>query len=577
LTKLCQRAAELVKHNEITVLSAKSIMFHWKRFHLQPLLYSAEGNVFAPRLGRPLELSDDDSSKLAKLIKQRLRQNGLRFPTLSSFSGIAEEITGRSFSRSTISRFCARHGFVYVPPADKSKGTRYHDSDLVIKERITFLKLKIWYLAWEQAGSVEYFVHDESHIAEKPSGYQCWSFLPDSGKGAINPGKKIGGRRLAFSALYSLNHGLETGVATNSLISLGKNIKVFKESLDDLDNYSIPDFLGAARKAGILNTGSMSVDSKERLVLPDDKNCSFFRFFCATPSQNKGISRQMDSEKFLWSMEKMMRQAVNSCRKAKCIIFQVDNATYHREPISRELRNIKYPYPVKERSTGLYRTSMLDKLKTWNIIPVGYDDTFFQVIPPAPRKKKVMTADESALREHQLNEIKSHHAKIKETFLQCPNYRYQKTRIEAVAEKIGLEKDIEVKVIFGPRGHSELAEIEFSWSFIKRTVISCNPNTAKQTVKLLDLSRRLDFGNRTSWRHLVLVNMYCYMTYGYYDNSLRRKMLKQKADIISFWDSLFDSILSTFDFTSESYLKFENWILKKIVRQLPYKELISDK
>ena len=77
--------------------------------------------MFPPRLGRAVTLSDADSVTLDKLIKERLRQSDLRYPTLYTFSRIAEEITNRNLSISTMSRFCAGHKLVYDSPQNKKR------------------------------------------------------------------------------------------------------------------------------------------------------------------------------------------------------------------------------------------------------------------------------------------------------------------------------------------------------------------------------------------------------------------------------------------------------------------------
>lgn len=547
-------------------------MFHWRRFHNQPLLYSSGSRVFPPKLGRPLRLSEDQSKCLALLIKQRISNNQLQFPTLYTFSRIAEDITGHSFSLSTMSRFCKQHKFVYDCPSNKKKGTRYHDSSIVIQERREFLIKKAWYLAWEQAGLVEFFVHDESHIAEKPSGYQYWQFVPESGKGAIDPGKKIGGRRFAFSSLYSRNYGLDCGASIDELSLLSKSIKDFKNVLDDLDDLTVTEYLKNGAECGILTNQSMSIDSKNRMFVPQDGNRSFFQFLCATPAQNKGISKQMDSAKFIWSLNHMVRQAIKCC-KNKTVVIQLDNATYHREPADPTLRKIINPYPVRARD-GINRSSMVEELEKWGILPMGETVEWYKPLS-ADRRKKTMTKSELALVEQQRKAVKAHKLKIKELYHLAPQYRHQKTRAEGELEELSAKSPCDIIVLFGPRGHSELAEIEFSWSFIKRKTIDLNPQTAKDTRSLLEFNRRLDFSNRQSWRDLVLVNMYSYIHYGYYDTVLGKKLLKKKTSILEYWDSLFAYTIENFSFTPTGFEQFFQYFDRKIVKQLTYPEILS--
>jgi len=559
----------------MNVLSSKSILKHWKRFHEQPLLYSLDSKVFPPKLGRRFVITETQSLLLVVKIKQRLKNLSLAFPTLYTFTRLAEDITGRSFSLSTMSRFCSRHKLKYDSPSCKKKGTRYHDSDIVISERVEFLIQKIWFLAWEQEGIVEFFVHDESHIAEKPSGYQYWQYVPDSGKGAIDPGNKIGGRRFAFSALYSRNYGLECGLTVNQLNDLQERICVFKNFLDDFEDISVKEYLRLAKKSGLTPNSSMSLDSKNNTIIPDDGNCSFFQFICATEKQGLHGARQMDSLKFIWSMSNMIEQAVKAAGPNKTVIFQVDNATYHRQPLDRSLRDIKGEYPSKIRETGEMRTSMIDMLRTWDIKPTGAPDSFFNPMASCPRKKKSEAEAEKVAREKCLMQKAQHKAKIKELFRLAPQYRYQRTMIEEIAENIGHENDTTVKVIFGPRGHSELAEIEFSWSFIKRTIIRLNPLCASETEKLLELARRLDYSNRGSWRDLVLINMYAYLHHGYFDHNLGKKLLLNKEMIKQYFSALYLEIPIKFDFTDEGFSKFTSWFTPQIKPQLTYKEILD--
>ena len=73
---------------------------------------------------------------------------------------------------------------------------------MVLEERCDFILRKLWYWACEEVGRVSILVHDESWINEKPSGVQVWS------TDIYKPGKKVEGRRFAFSGLWSLDEGI---------------------------------------------------------------------------------------------------------------------------------------------------------------------------------------------------------------------------------------------------------------------------------------------------------------------------------------------------------------------------------
>ena len=375
----------------------QTILSHWKRFSKDPSQYSQVGQVFPARLGRPRVVSDNEEILIINKIKQRLKEKHLRYPNLLIFQQIIENDVGLKLSLSTINRICIRNSFVYGPPLNSKSGTRYHDSELVLEERKTFLLKKLFYLAWETKGKLEIFSHDESWVAEKPSGIRLWSYDSPSGKETVNPGNKIGGRRIAFSSNFSKNSGLLPSVDRDILLLLHQNISTFKQKLDQLGDYGVSEFCELAEKCNIPSYDGMTVDSKNRLVYQDTEDQGFFYFLCATASQNKGISRQMNGRKFLWSIEKMIKSAHLRLESSISIVLQLDNATYHREPQDLALRKIIHPYPLLSKSNTI-RICMLDKLKEWNFKPSHVDNTWFNVIYPLPGRITKNTSPSVAAR-----------------------------------------------------------------------------------------------------------------------------------------------------------------------------------
>ena len=101
-----------------------------------------------------------------------------------------------------------------------------------------------------------------------------------------------------------------------------------------------------------------------------------------------------------------------------------------------------------------------------------------------------------------------------------------------------------------------------------------NPQRAKQTERILNLSRVLDYSNRQAWRNNVIVNMECYIKYGYYDRALLRKIQKNRRKIISTFQSRFNYISESYELNSEDYDDYVNWMRPQIVNQLTYEELL---
>ena len=68
---------------------------------------------------------------------------------------------------------------------------------------------------------------------------------------------------------------------------------------------------------------------------------------------------------------------------------------------------------------------------------------------------------------------------------------------------------------------------------MKNFTIQMNPQSAKQTKSILELSRLLDYTNRQYWRDSILVNMECYLKHGYFDRVNSRTLQKAKKSIVA--------------------------------------------
>jgi len=577
LTNSCNKVCEILSLNGNKVISRKSLMYHFQRFAKNPDYYSISQTVFPPKMGRRPILSEHQIQKFVTRAKQRLAQKSHQFPTLFTFSKIAESMFGFSPSLTSISRIFKVHSIKFGSFEFVKGGTRYHDSEIVLKERVDFILKKIWCMAWESISKVTILVHDESWINEKPSSGHYWGYAPPSGKCSITPGKKINGRRLAFSSLYSLSDGLLNGVSHDDLMNILDSVIRFKQDYDNIDDLSVDEVFEIANRTNLRPSEPLSIDSKNNMIVPNGSDKCFFSFFCATARANKGIPKQMDSPKFLWSIEEMVRKAAETVHDGVTIVLQLGNATYHREAASEELLSIIHPYPLINSSLGTTpRTCMLDKLREWNIKPAGTSIEWFNPIPAIRRKITVNTsaADKRMITRHR-ERISTHKKQIISTYRMAPNYRYRKTKVEALMESISEELEIPIVVLWGARGHSELSEIESSWSFMKNFAISMNPQSAKQTKRLLELSRLLDYPNRQSWRDSVLVNMECYLKHGYFDRIICRTLQKTRKSIVASFRKRYEYIVKTFDFSEAGYIEYTNWISKSIVTQLTYDQILS--
>ena len=463
LTNACNKVSDILSMNGNNVISRKSLSFHLERFSKQPDLYCNSSSVFPPKMGRSPILLEPQIRMFIQEVKKRLGNKTLQFPTLLTFSHLAESLFGFSPSLTSISRILKAHSISFGSFTNVKGGTRYHDSKIVLQERVDFILKKIWYMAWESVYKVTILVHDESWINEKPSCSHFWWYAPPTGKCTITPGKKIDGRRLAFSSLYSLSNGLLNGSNSKDLMNISASVSLFKQAYDELDELSITEIFEMAAEANLKTLGNLSIDSKNNMIIADDGDNSFFSFFCATARANKGISKQMDSRKFLWSIEQMVRKAAETIGGDVSIVLQLDNATYHRESVSDELFSIIHPYPLTYSSLeNTPRVCMLDKLREWDIKPVGTSNKWFDPILTLRRKITANTSDEDKriIISHR-NRISAHKQRIITTYRLSHNYRYRKTKFEALMEKISEELDIPIFVLWGARGHSELAEIEY--------------------------------------------------------------------------------------------------------------------
>lgn len=576
LSELCERTSKYLCVNGITSLNRKTIMFHWKRFSADWRLYSNIGRVFPPRHGRPRIVSDEEQIQIITVIKERLKEKACRFPHLGTFKSLIKEEFNLTLSLSTIARILHRYDMIYGPPLNGKAGTRYHDSAIVLEERVDFLLKKIWFLAWESVGKTEIFVHDESWVAEKPSGIRVWSYNSSSGKETINPGKKIGGRRIAFSSLYSVKSGLITSVENDVLDSLDSKIGAFKQSLDELGDYGVSQIFEIASEHDIPCLDGMSLDKKNSNCVEVSSDSLLFHFVCQPANKVNKVAIQMESEKFLSSVEKMVRQVDRMLDKGVVMVLQLDNATYHREPEDKTLRAIKHPYPLMRSSSTAQRPNMLALLKEWDYKPQGADDTWFDpIVPPSIRITKNTPLDIKTKIEKVRRDKLAHQNAIKQYFRMAPQYRHQKTRVEALVEQLGEELDRSIIVLWGARGHSELAEIEFCWSFVKRFIADANPQRYSDTLKLLKLGRTLDFGNRLSWRDNVLINMEAYLVHGYFDLNLSKKLNKSRAQIHLKYTNLFKDIVHIYPFTQQGFDKFVSEFSPTIETQKSYQEIIE--
>jgi len=566
LSKCSVEAAQNILAQGKPIFSPKTLRAHWKRLHDIPDLYRQNARVFPPRQGRPARVLESQEILLVNAINARLSKSGVKYARIYDFQNIIFQIIGAKVSMSWTSRFLKRHGFIYSKPVKTKVGTRYHDSDIVLQERILFLLSKIWYLAWEQDGKVYLFVHDESWINEKPSALLVWSSK------TVRPGNKIEGRRFAFSGLWSLLHGLSCGLHTDDEID--SKVRAFKNSMDESTEFSLADALRLFEELEIVKPTHISLAPNGKLAFPDELTSPFFCFDVKTANQNRGVSRQMDGNTFLASFEKMVEHIIKYVPTGSTAVIQVDNATYHREPADDKLRSVKSEYPRTARGTKQVSPGMIDYLKRWNIKPESSDETFWDVIP-SPKKKR--TKNKSAAEVETINSVYSkidqHKAVIKRLFRTAPQYRHQKTRLDELAECLSEKHGIQIKILWGTRGHSELAEIEYSWNFMKRFIKELDPLNAQQTLSLLQISHALEYCNRQSWRDTILLTMECYLSYGYFSRSKLNSVRQNKVEVLEKFKNLFNTIVHEYEFSQSDFNRFCTEYRSKMVRQLPYSKI----
>lgn len=571
LTNASKRAAAAISTSFDQIYSSRTIFTHYKRLVENSEFYSGKIPIFPASLGNNQSLSPFQIETLVKKIEERIAQKDMLYPNINNFISITYSLTGTKFSQSWMSRFLKAHKFKYGPPMKGKVGTRYHDSEINLIDRVNFLMRKIWFIAFEKCNKASIFVHDESWINERPSGSNVWS------SENVKPGKKNEGFRFAFSSLWCISRGLLHGC--NDFDSLLPKIINFKATIDSNPLCTLEDLLQHIRDSELPLPDPLAISSRDEFIIPDHLQSPLFLFPVKTAAANKGRARQMDSEKFIWSVEKMIRHVLQTHDKTKKIVIQLDNATYHRKPADSTLRNIVNPYPSKSQS-GKSTTSMLEQLQKWNRLPEGEANDWFQPIKNHyGRLSKHKTPAQRKQILHVQSKISEHKRWIKRFFRMCPEYRQQKTLVEEMIEKLSIEysKDLDfpIEVLWGPRGHSELAEIEHSWNFMKNWVKKMNPRRPKDTRYLLLFSQVLESTYSHSWRNRVILCFDCYFENGYFTSSLLREKYKNKATILQKWNDLFDHISSSFLFTAQGFERFVEFIRPKITKQLSYTEIQS--
>ncbi len=565
LSKCCDRVHQNLSFNGIKCYSRPTLMFHWKRLHIHPEFYDGRNEIFPASLGRQHLLTEAQQQQLVNALNSRISEKHQSYPSIVNFQSIAFNLFGHHFSTCWMSSFLKKHNFVYGKPIESKSGTRYHDSEIVIQERLDFICLKIWYIAWEQKGVCVLFVDDESWINEKPSGLMVWS------SDYCKPGKKSEGRRFAFSSLWCMANGLSTGHP--QIDELPSLVRSFKNQMDSRMDDGPSDIISLFRQSLISPSTSLTIDSKNRKIIPENMNSNFFLFDVKTAAQNKGVSRQMDSTKFLWRIEQNIRFLAKALPKQKRIVLQLDNARYHRELADPSLRKIVDVYPRKRRD-GTLSNSMIEKLEEWKFKPNWASDDWWNVkIAQCGNLSKSKTPEQKKAILLQREEISNHKACVRKYFRMAPQYRHAQTQVELLAEQLSKELGRDIEIIWGARGHSELAEIEFSWNFMKRFVKKQNPINAKETTALLKISEILDCVNGSHWRKHVLINIYCYLKDGYFTSKLRRKYEQQWESVQLYFDSVFDDIYSQYSFSASERDRFIKSFKSTIVRQLSYDEI----
>ena len=157
----------------------------------------------------------------------------------------------------------------------------------------------------------------------------------------------------------------------------------------------------------------------------------------------------MDTKKFMWSIEKMVKKAHEQLPPGVGIILQLDNATYHCEPASTTLRSIIHPYPLVQKSRlGEKRNCMLSMLKQWKIKPASESDDWYNVIERPKRNiTKSTSVDDRQEILKQRERINRHKKQITSLYRMEPQYRNQETRVDVLMKKLGEEIDRTITVL----------------------------------------------------------------------------------------------------------------------------------
>ena len=172
LTAASERASNAISTSFDTLYSPKTLRTHYQRLVNSPEFYNGSLPIFPSKLSNTASLNNDQELELVQLINKRIARKDLVYPNITTFLQICYEFCSYKYSQAWMSRFLKRHNFHYGTPQQGKIGTRYHDSEINIKDRISFLLKKIWFISWELVGQAKIYVHDESWINEKPSGIQ---------------------------------------------------------------------------------------------------------------------------------------------------------------------------------------------------------------------------------------------------------------------------------------------------------------------------------------------------------------------------------------------------------------------
>ena len=285
----------------------------------------------------------------------------------------------------------------------------------------------------------------------------------------------------------------------------------------------------------------------------------------------------MDTTKFLSSSKLMVERIISLGNLDHKIVLQLDNATYHRNfPSDDPLSSVISKYPRKH-CDGTISPSTIDYLRKWKLKPEDKSDDWWVLITKTLQRSKKSSQDQIVQISAEENRIKEHKRLIRYFFKTSSHVRDRKTKVEMViselSHKYADELYYPIEVLWGPRGHSELAEIEFSWNFMKHWVKKMNPTHALQTRQLIRLAGTLDSTNGTSWRHRVILAFECFWKFGYFSPGLMRNLYKNKKLVLRKWNNRFEDITSDYPFTEDGYKLFVNDYKATIADQLTWVEI----